>query len=95
MICAHGLGATKASFLPTISALAEHYRVVAVDLPGFGESDKPIGAPYDARFFARSVFELMDALELDHAHLVGNSMGGRVASRPASRTRAGWTASRC
>ncbi len=79
VICAHGLGATKASFLPTISALAEHYRVVAVDLPGFGESDKPIGAPYDARFFARSVFELMDALEIDHAHLVGNSMGGRVA----------------
>ena len=79
VICAHGLGATKASFLPTISALAEHYRVVAVDLPGFGESDKPIGAAYDARFFARSVFELMDALEIDHAHLIGNSMGGRVA----------------
>ncbi len=44
VICAHGLGATKASFLPTISALADHYRVIAVDLPGFGESDKPIGA---------------------------------------------------
>ena len=78
VICAHGLGGTKASFLPTVAALAEHYRVVAVDLPGFGESDKPIGAPYNAPYFARSVFELMDALDLEKAHLVGNSMGGRV-----------------
>jgi pimeloyl-ACP methyl ester carboxylesterase len=78
LICAHGLGGTKASFLPTVAALAENYRVVAVDLPGFGESDKPIGAPYNAPYFARSVFELMDALDLDKAHLVGNSMGGRV-----------------
>ena len=30
--------------------------MIAIDLPGFGESDKPIAAPYDARFFARSVF---------------------------------------
>ena len=74
----HGLGGTKASFLPTVAALAEHHRVVAVDLPGFGESDKPIGAPYNAPYFARSVFELLDALDLEKAHLVGNSMGGRV-----------------
>jgi pimeloyl-ACP methyl ester carboxylesterase len=79
VICVHGLGATKASFLPTVAALADSYRVVAVDLPGFGESDKPIGAPYDSRWFAGAVFSLMDALELDRAHLVGNSMGGRVA----------------
>lgn len=41
IICVHGLGGTKASFLPTVNALADHYRVVALDLPGFGESDKP------------------------------------------------------
>jgi pimeloyl-ACP methyl ester carboxylesterase len=79
VICAHGLGGTKASFLPTVAALADRYRVIAVDLPGFGESDKPIGAPYDAPHLARSLFELMDALDLETAHLVGNSMGGRVA----------------
>jgi pimeloyl-ACP methyl ester carboxylesterase len=79
VICVHGLGATKASFLPTVAALAGHYRVVAMDLPGFGESHKPIAAAYDARFFARSVFELMDALDVDRARLIGNSMGGRVA----------------
>jgi pimeloyl-ACP methyl ester carboxylesterase len=79
VVCLHGLGGTKASFLPTVNALAGDYRVVALDLPGFGESDKPIGAPYDAPWFARSVFAAMDALGVDQAHLAGNSMGGRVA----------------
>ena len=79
IVCVHGLGGTKASFLPTVNALAEDYRVVAIDLPGFGESDKPFGAPYDAPWFARSVFEAMDALGVERAHVAGNSMGGRVA----------------
>jgi pimeloyl-ACP methyl ester carboxylesterase len=79
VLCLHGLGGTKASFLPTVAALGDRYRVVAMDLPGFGESDKPIGAPYDARWFARSAFDTLDALGLSEAHLVGNSMGGRVA----------------
>lgn len=79
VICLHGLGATKASFLPTIAALADRYRVIAVDLPGFGESDKPLRAAYDAPYFAGAVDALLDELELERAHLVGNSMGGRVA----------------
>jgi pimeloyl-ACP methyl ester carboxylesterase len=79
VLCIHGLGGTKASFLPTVAALADAYRVVALDLPGSGESDKPIAAPYDAPWLARAVFETMDALGLERAHLAGNSMGGRVA----------------
>jgi pimeloyl-ACP methyl ester carboxylesterase len=79
IVCLHGLGGTKASFLPTVAALANSYRVVALDLPGFGESDKPIAAPYDAPWFARSVFATMDALGIERAHIAGNSMGGRVA----------------
>src|SRR5439155_9167575 len=39
---------------------------------------KPLSARYDARFFARSVVALLDALEVDRADVVGNSMGGRV-----------------
>jgi pimeloyl-ACP methyl ester carboxylesterase len=79
VLCMHGLGGTKASFLPTVAALTDSYRVVALDLPGSGESDKPIGAPYDAAWFARAVFETMDSLGVERAHLAGNSMGGRVA----------------
>jgi pimeloyl-ACP methyl ester carboxylesterase len=79
VVCLHGLGATKASFLPTVAALGDQWRVIAVDLPGFGESDKPLGAAYDAPYFAGAVAALLDELGIDRVHLVGNSMGGRVA----------------
>jgi pimeloyl-ACP methyl ester carboxylesterase len=74
----HGLGATNASMLPTLFDLAPDRRVVAPDLPGFGDSAKPI-RPYDASFFARWTLALMDELGIERADLVGNSMGGRVA----------------
>jgi pimeloyl-ACP methyl ester carboxylesterase len=51
----------------------------AMDLPGFGESDKPIDAPYNSAWFSRTVFDTLDALEVERATLVGNSMGGRIA----------------
>ena len=79
LVAIHGLGGTKGSFLPTLAELAPHFRVIAADLPGFGDSDKPLRAGYDARYFARSIVELLDALELERAHVVGNSLGGRVA----------------
>jgi pimeloyl-ACP methyl ester carboxylesterase len=79
VVCLHGLGGTKASFLPTISALANTHRVISIDLPGFGDSEKPLTAAYDAPYFARAVTGLLDALDIERAHVVGNSMGGRVA----------------
>src|SRR5215213_11879723 len=75
----HGLGATKTSFFDTAAALSGSYRVHVLDLPGFGGSSKPALAKYGAPFFARSVLGTMDALGIERAHLVGNSMGGRVA----------------
>jgi pimeloyl-ACP methyl ester carboxylesterase len=75
----HGLGGTKASFLPTVGALArEGRRMIAADLPGFGDSAKPIGARYDPKFFSQSVLALMDALGLEQTDIVGHSLGGRV-----------------
>jgi pimeloyl-ACP methyl ester carboxylesterase len=79
VLLVHGLGASKVSFLPTLAALAPHYRAIAVDLPGFGDSSKPIRAAYDPPYFARAMVALLDALEIDRANFVGNSMGGRVA----------------
>jgi pimeloyl-ACP methyl ester carboxylesterase len=79
VVLLHGLGATKASFLPTVAALADSFRVIAIDLPGFGDSAMPLGAPYDAAYFARAVEHFLDACGIERAHLVGNSMGGRVA----------------
>jgi pimeloyl-ACP methyl ester carboxylesterase len=48
-------------------------------LPGVGDSGKPLWGTYDPPFFARAIAALLDALELESAHVVGNSMGGRVA----------------
>ncbi len=79
VVMLHGLGATKVSFLPTVAALAGSHRAIAIDLPGFGDSVKPIRAAYDPPYFARVVVALLDALGVERAHLIGNSMGGRVA----------------
>ena len=76
----HGLGAAKSSFFDCAALLAEAgYRVHALDLPGFGGSSKPATAPYSAPWFADAVRGVMDALGIASAHVVGNSMGGRVA----------------
>jgi pimeloyl-ACP methyl ester carboxylesterase len=74
----HGLGATNASMLPTLADLAPDRRVVAPDLPGFGDSAKPMRS-YDASFFAKWAIGLMDELGIERADIIGNSMGGRVA----------------
>lgn len=78
VVLLHGLGATKATFLPTVADLSRDHRVIAVDLPGFGDSSKPV-ASYDAAWFAERVVELLDGLGLERATLIGNSMGGRIA----------------
>jgi pimeloyl-ACP methyl ester carboxylesterase len=79
VILIHGLGSNKTSFFETVSALTPEYTVHAIDLPGFGSSSKPLRAPYDAAWFSRAVIRFMDAQGIDRAHLVGNSLGGRVA----------------
>lgn len=79
VICVHGLGGNKTSFFSTVAALAPEHSVHAIDLPGFGSSSKPARAAYDAPYFARSVRRFMDELGIRRAHLIGNSMGGRVA----------------
>jgi pimeloyl-ACP methyl ester carboxylesterase len=80
VVLLHGLGAAKTSFFDTIAVLRRAgYRVHAIDLPGFGSSPAPLIAPYTARWFAAGVVEWMDALGIDRAHMVGNSLGGRVA----------------
>ncbi|MGZ4283098.1 MAG: alpha/beta fold hydrolase [Solirubrobacteraceae bacterium] len=75
----HGLGGTRASLFETAATLSRRYRVHAPDLPGFGSSSKPPLGAYDARWFADIMLGLMDQLDIPWAHVVGNSLGGRIA----------------
>ena len=75
----HGLGSTRASLFETAAELSSRYRVHAPDLPGFGSSCKPALGSYNAAWFAEIMLGLMDELRIDRAHVVGNSMGGRIA----------------
>jgi pimeloyl-ACP methyl ester carboxylesterase len=79
VVCVHGLGSSKTSFFETVAALSPDYTVHAIDLPGFGSSSKPARGRYDAGYFARATLGYIDAMGIERAHLVGNSMGGRIA----------------
>ncbi len=78
VLLVHGLGGTRASMFDTASALSRHYTVHAIDLPGFGSSSKPARGGYNARWFSEIMLGLLDELGIDSAHVVGNSMGGRI-----------------
>jgi len=79
----HGLGGTRASLFETAAALSSRYRVHAPDLPGFGSSSKPATGGYNASWFASVILGLMDELGIERSHIVGNSMGGRIAIETA------------
>ncbi len=83
----HGLAASKVSFLPTVDGLSDRYEVHALDLPGFGKSDKPLphGRRYSAAWMAEAVHGYLVANRIREAYLVGNSMGGRIAAEVALR----------
>ena len=83
----HGLGGTRASLFETAARLSRRYRVHAPDLPGFGSSSKPPLGAYDARWFADIMIGLMDQLDVPWAHVVGNSLGGRIAIEMGARSR--------
>jgi pimeloyl-ACP methyl ester carboxylesterase len=74
----HGLGGFAESWRETLVALEPHARVIALDLPGFGQSAKPHRA-YTLGFFAHAVDGLLRAVEVERVRLVGHSLGGGVA----------------
>jgi pimeloyl-ACP methyl ester carboxylesterase len=85
LLLLHGLGASKISWLPVMGRLADRYQLIVPDLPGHGESGKPV-TDYSPRFYARILRHLLDELGVDRACVVGNSMGGRVAIEMALRS---------
>lgn len=78
LLLLHGLGSRSEDWGLQIQAFARCYRVIAPDIRGHGRSDKPPG-PYSLSMMAADVLGLLDALEIDTAHVVGLSMGGMIA----------------
>ena len=78
----HGKNFSGAYWAPTIEILAsEGYRVVVPDQIGFGKSSKPERFQYTLHGLAAHTDDLLDALGVERAHVVGHSMGGMLATR--------------
>lgn len=73
-----GLGGDVAEYTRVIDGLAQHLRVVAVDNRGSGRSDKP-DVPYTIGMMADDAASLLSGLGLGAVHVLGHSMGGRIA----------------
>ncbi len=82
MLLIHGLGDEADTWRHLITPLSADRRVVALDLPGFGRSDKP-KRPYTLPFFQDVVIELLGALTVPRAILVGHSLGAVIAHSTA------------
>ena len=74
----HGWPQTNHAWRHVMPLLASRYRVVAPDLPGFGNSSKP-QAGYDKKTIALSLHDLMQSLGHDRYHVVGHDLGGQAA----------------
>lgn len=84
----HGSGpgvSAWANWRLTIPELAKTHRVVAPDILGFGYTERPAGARYDADSWLAHLLGLLDALGLDKVSVAGNSFGGSLALRLATR----------
>ncbi len=79
LMMVHGLGASGDLWINQVPTFAEHYRVIAVDLRGFGRSDRPTGpGAYGIEVLAADVAAAARALGIRNMHYLGTSMGGFV-----------------
>ena len=84
MLHGGGPGASGMSnYSRNVLPLAERFRVIVPDLPGYGSSSKGISPEDPFGDLANSMLGLLDALHIDHAHVMGNSLGGACALRMA------------
>ena len=78
IVVLHGWGAHIEAVAPILAALEGAPDLIALDLPGFGESEPPQQA-WDVDSYARFMVHFLDELAVERAHLVGHSHGGRVS----------------
>lgn len=79
IVLLHGIGASMFIWRFIFKALGEHYRVTAVDIPGFGRSGKNARGDYGLDAQRERLNQFLDFLKIRQAYLVGSSMGGAIA----------------
>lgn len=81
IIMMHGLGGNATHWQRNIESLSKNYKCIAVDLPGYGSSDKVLSNDSTAQlsFYATILLQFIEALKLKQVALMGHSMGAQVA----------------
>jgi pimeloyl-ACP methyl ester carboxylesterase len=88
LVLLHGIGHHWRAWEPVLDRLAGSHEVIALDLPGFGESPVPAtGLPRDMPELVSAVAAFLDVLGLDRPHVAGNSLGGAIALELAAAGR--------
>ncbi|MBD9393723.1 alpha/beta fold hydrolase [Acidovorax sp. ACV01] len=80
IVLLHGIFAEKDHWVDFARPLTSQYRVIAPDIPGFGESTRRDDQAYDYAAHVTRLAAFLDALGLPRVHLAGNSMGGTIAA---------------
>lgn len=78
LVLVHGFGADKDNFTRVAAHLTGQYRIISLDLPGFGDSSKPDDADYRVEAQAERLHAFAQALGVKRAHFGGSSMGGAI-----------------
>lgn len=74
----HGLSGYKENWEFSIPFFSKNYNAIAIDLPGFGNSDKPV-TDYTIDFYSEVIKDFLEELRIEKTVLVGNSMGGQIS----------------
>lgn len=94
LVLLHGFGSDKNNWNRLAFHLTRHFDVIAIDLPGFGESSKNKTSNYGVEAQVTRICQLLDSLNIDQCHIAGSSMGGYIAGNLAaafpSRTLSLW-----
>ena len=85
VVLLHGIGCSVLEWRSNIAELARHHRVYALDLLGYGLTDKPDNESYSLGNLAQFILDFMATQGIGQAHLAGNSLGGRLALECALR----------
>lgn len=79
VVLLHGFGGDKDNWSVYAPHITKHHRLIAPDLPGFGENDRSLNRDYDIATQVHRLSAFLDAMNIPKCHIGGNSMGGFIA----------------